>query len=144
MSLERLADLDADVLIFQQIVDVNTDSRDFVAALEANPLWRVDDARHAGRNVDDLLVEPVTRLDGWVAEWIGRAFHGALFEWLANVDSSIDREPHEQGAAAEGRLETVIWNGHRVHVPPLDLQLAVAMRRGLEHRAAKIRAAMGA
>jgi hypothetical protein len=77
-----------------------------------------------------------------VAEWGGRAFHGALFEWVANVDPALDAEPHEQGRAAASRLETVTWCGHRVRVPPLELQLATAIRCGFNERAAKIHQAM--
>jgi hypothetical protein len=113
-------------------LDVDPGDLDFV----------VDDAHIAGRIFGDLLVEPVTRLEGWVAEWGGRAFHGALFEWVANVDPALDAEPHEQGRAAASRLETVIWCGHRVRVPPLELQLATAIRCGFNERAAKIRQAM--
>jgi hypothetical protein len=101
--------------------------------------FAVGDAHHAGLLFEDLLVEPVTRHDGWVAEWTGRAFTGALFEWLA---IPFDREPHEQGSAAAHRLETVDWRGRQVLVPPLDLQLAVAQRRGLHDRVALIRQAL--
>jgi len=113
-------------------LDVDPGDLDFV----------VDDAHTAGCIFSDLLVEPVTRREGWVAEWTGRAFHGALFEWVANVDPAVDAEPHEQGRAAASRLETVIWHGHPVRVPPLELQLATAIRRGLNERAATIRQAM--
>jgi hypothetical protein len=47
--------------------------------------FAVDDAHHAGRIFNDLLVEPVTGPLDWVAQWIGRAFHGALFEWSAQA-----------------------------------------------------------
>jgi len=62
-------------------------------------------------------------------------------EWLS--DPRPEFEPHEQGTAARERLETVTWRGWEVPVPPLDLQLIVALRRGLADRAAMIREAMG-
>jgi hypothetical protein len=102
----------------------------------------VSDAYLAGDLFDDLLVEPVTEMKGWIADRGGRAFLGCLFEWMAGVHPDVDDPaPHEQGPAAASRLETVLWHGREVPVAPLDLQLAVAQRRGLHDRVAKIRAA---
>jgi hypothetical protein len=58
------------------------------------------------------------------------------------ADARPEFEPHEQGRAARDRLETVTWRGWEVPVPPLDVQLAIALRRGLTGRAALIREAM--
>jgi hypothetical protein len=117
-----------------------------VRGIDAGPgdldLW-VGDAHHAGEIFADLLVEPVTEVSGWIADAGGRAFHGCLFEWIAGVHPSVDEpEPHEQGQAAHARRETVRWRGHDVMLAPLDLQLAVAERRGLTERAATIRRAL--
>ena len=100
----------------------------------------VDDATHAGALLDDLLVEPVTKMPNWVAWWGGGAFCGAILEWLS--DPRPEYEPHEQGVAARDRLETVTWRDWEVPVPPLDLQLAIALKRGLADRAAIISEAM--
>jgi hypothetical protein len=100
----------------------------------------VSDAKLAGDIFEDLLVEPVTTMSGWIADRIARAFSGCLFEWMADVHPEVDEPwPHEQGPVARGRLETVCWRGRTIPVPPLDLQLAVTERRGLSGRAAKIR-----
>lgn len=105
----------------------------------------VDDARLAGTLFEDLLVEPVTAMTGWIADSGGRAFSGCLFEWIAGVHADVDEpEPHEQGPAAAARLEHVRWHGHDVPVAPLDLQLAVNQRRGLTGRVRKIEAYLGA
>jgi hypothetical protein len=105
--------------------------------------FNVSDAQLAGRLFDDLLVEPVLQMSGWVAKWVGRAFYGSLFEWLSDPDPAMDvPEPHEQGLAASLQLETVRWREHSVSVPPLALQLRVAERIGLKDRAAAIRAAL--
>jgi hypothetical protein len=102
----------------------------------------VSDAYLVGGIFDDLLVEPVTEMAGWVADSGGRAFLGCLFEWIAGVHPEVDDPaPHEQGLVAASRLETAHWHGRNVPVAPLDLQLAVAHRRGLHDRVAKIRAA---
>ncbi|MDA8073617.1 MAG: hypothetical protein M0Z82_18930 [Actinomycetota bacterium] len=50
--------------------------------------------------------------------------------------------PHEDEDAAEAHLELVSWHGLPIAVPHLGLQLAVAERRGLSERAARIREAM--
>lgn len=102
----------------------------------------VDDAHHAAALLSDLLVEPVTPRNGWVAKWTGRAFHGALIEWLAGAHPSGASPPHEQEPAARDHLETVQWRGRAVHVPALELQLLVAEHRGLDDRVHLIRSAM--
>ena len=104
--------------------------------------FAVDDAHYAGRIFSDLLVEPVTGPLDWVAVWIGRAFHCALFEWSAQAAPTVDSAPNEFGRWAADSLETVAWRGHEVYVPRLDIQLAVALQRGLTDRAAMIRQVM--
>jgi len=104
----------------------------------------VSDARGVGEIFSDLLMYPVTKMEGWAAEWFGCAFHEALIEWVAVVhpEAVYGPGPHEQGPEAASRLQTVDWEGHLIRVPPLDLQLAVAERRSQHERAAKIRTAL--
>lgn len=102
----------------------------------------VDDAgaQRLGALLQDALVEPVIPVQGWVCSWWGRAFLGARFEWVGGVNAAADQPaPSDFGPAAAGRLETVEWRGHRIRVPPLDLQLQVSLRRGLHERAEQIR-----
>jgi hypothetical protein len=103
---------------------------------------RVDDAALAGRLFDDLLVTPVERLDGWVANYVGRAFHHAVIEWLSEPRADLDgpAAPSEQGASIEPHLETVHWHGYAVRVPPLSAQLRACVQRGLSDRVALIQA----
>src|SRR5262245_6232877 len=100
--------------------------------------FAVDDAHHAGRIFHDLLAEPVTGPLDWVAKWIGRAFHGALFEWSAQATPAVESAPNEFGRWAANRLETIAWRGHLIPMPRLDVQLAVTVQRGLTGRAAMI------
>lgn len=103
----------------------------------------VGDALRAGDLLEDILVEPVTRAEGWVADWFGRAFDGALIEWVSHVHAEVDSSgPHEQGPIAQSRLEPVRWRGYEVRCTPIDLQLEVAEVRGLEARARAIRVFM--
>jgi len=97
-------------------------------------------ARRLGELLLDHLVEPVLPSGGWIADWFGRAFLHARVEWVGDVHADVDTPlACDFGPAAASRLETVLWRGHAVRVPPLDLQLEVSEQRGLADRAAKIR-----
>jgi uridine kinase len=75
----------------------------------------VDDARRTGRLLEDLLVEPVRPMVGWVAGWFGRAFAGALIEWVADVHSDDPRTGSDpKSADPAARLEAVTWRGHTI------------------------------
>jgi len=102
----------------------------------------VNDAALAGQLMADLLVEPVTRMRGWVADAGGRAYAGILIEWLADAHPTGTEPPHEQEEAAAGHIELLPWRGRQIPVPSLNVQLAAAERRGLADRAALIRQAM--
>jgi len=99
-------------------------------------------AERLGELLVDALVEPVFAGDGWVARWWGRAFLGARVEWVAEVASSVDDpDPVDFGPVAAANLERLRWRGHDLLVPPLELQLAVAERRGLTERVEAIQRA---
>jgi hypothetical protein len=102
----------------------------------------VDNPWLVGTLLDDLLVEPVTRVVNWVADFGGRAFHGALIEWLAGAHPTGLDPPTEQEPAAGAHLEVIRWRGRKVPVPQLEVQLAGAARRGLTQRGELIRRAM--
>jgi hypothetical protein len=100
----------------------------------------VGDARQVGHLLNDILVEPVTRMHGWIADWFGRAFDGALIEWVSHVHADVDTAgPHEQGPVAANLKELVVWRGHKILCSPLDVQLAVCEARRLDARAEAIR-----
>lgn len=103
----------------------------------------VEDSRAVGEIMRDLLVEPVTQMTGWVADVGGRAFHGAIIEWLSGAHPTGLSPPHEQEPAAGEHLELVTWRGRSIPVPRLEVQLAVAAARGLDDRCTLIRHAMG-
>ena len=91
----------------------------------------------------DTLIEPIIPVSDWICDWWGRAFLGCRVEWVGAVHPSVDTPlPTDFGPTAASRLETVVWRGHTLRVPPLDLLLAVSERRGLSERAAKIREAI--
>lgn len=102
----------------------------------------VSDARATGALLSDLLVQPVAQMDGWIADVTGRAFHGAIIEWLAGAHPSDSATPQEQEPRAGEHLELVLWRGRIVPVPELSLQLAVAQQRSMSDRCSLIREAM--
>ncbi len=115
------------------------------AAVEPRDLDLVTSAEGAeelARRLDDLLVEPLTIGDGWIATHFARAFEGARIEWIGNVVAGASGAgapgARDFGAAAEARLEVVPWRGHELRVPPLELQRASAAARGLDDRVAAI------
>lgn len=101
----------------------------------------VDDAsaQRLGALFAGHLIEPVLPVQGWFCNWWGRAFLHARFEWVGGADARADQpEVSDFGPAAAQRLETVLWHGQPIRVPPLELQLEVSIRRGLHERAALI------
>lgn len=91
----------------------------------------------------DSLIEPPLhdRDRRWIAAWFGRAYLGARVEWVAEVYPDYDEwgAPNEIGPSAASRLERVRWNGRSLLLTPLDLQLAVNEKRGLDDRVDAIR-----
>jgi hypothetical protein len=59
----------------------------------------------------------------------------ARIEWIGGVNEVPDQYGvSDCGRVAASRLETVLWRGHEIRVPPLDLQLQVSQGRGLTDR----------
>jgi hypothetical protein len=98
------------------------------------------DAIGLGDVFADELVEPVLAAGAdWISEYWGRAFCGARIEWIGGPRPGVDAPlPTDFGPAAAARLETVTWEDWTIQVPPLDLQRAVSLRRGLTDRVALI------
>jgi hypothetical protein len=105
----------------------------------------VEDASRAGECFGDVLIEPVTPMRGWVADWFGRAFERALIEWVAGVHDDVEatgRPEHSPEAAR--RLEVVEWRGNTILCcSPLDLQLRGLVGRGLEGYASAVHRYLG-
>jgi hypothetical protein len=92
------------------------------------------DSHRAGELLLDGLVEPVAAVD-WFCDWFGRAMFGARVEWAGGVGPAADQpEITDFGPHAAARLDKVRWRDHDIRVPPLDLQRAVNVRRGLTER----------
>lgn len=63
-------------------------------------------------------------------------------KWLAVAHPTELVPPHEQEPAVAPYLETITWRRRAPPIPSLQVQLAVAERRGLTHRGELIRQAM--
>jgi hypothetical protein len=97
----------------------------------------VDDAgaQRLGELLLPYVYEPVVPVHDWICNWFGRAFLYARFEWVGGVHATMDEHGvSDAGPTAASRLDTVIWHGKEVRLPPLDLQMDVSERRGLTDR----------
>jgi hypothetical protein len=98
------------------------------------------DAQKLGNLLSEYLVEPFVRVEDWFCHWFGRAFLGARLEWVGGVDERADQPAvSDFGPTAENHLETVVWRDREIRVPPLELQLKVSKRRGLNERVEMIK-----
>ena len=92
------------------------------------------DSHRVGDLLLDGLIEPVAPAD-WFCRWWGRAVLGARVEWVGGVGPAADQpETTDFGLVAAASLEVVRWRGQQIRVPPLALQRAVSVRRGLTDR----------
>jgi hypothetical protein len=96
------------------------------------------DAHRVGDLLLDGLVEPVAPAE-WFCRWWGRAVLGARVEWVGGVGPAADQpQPSDFGPVAAAGLEVVRWQEWEIRLPPLALQRAVSLRRGLTGRAGLI------
>ena len=96
-------------------------------------------AHSLGNLLFDELIQPVEESRGWISNWFGRAFLHTRIEWIGGVHEDVDENGMtEYGPAAASRLETINWQGYELLVSPLDIQLEVSKRRGLDERVKKI------
>ncbi|MBP7461665.1 MAG: hypothetical protein KBA26_10290 [Candidatus Delongbacteria bacterium] len=83
----------------------------------------------------DYLIEPITDTGGWLTKDFGVIFLHVRIDIASDPQAILDDpEPVDCGPYAQDYLETVEWNGYRIKVPPLDLQLNVNRRRGRHDR----------
>lgn len=98
------------------------------------------DAHKLGDLLLDYLIEPMQATPDWFCNWFGRAFLGMRVEWVGGVDERADTpEISDFGPTAVGRMETILWQGYELQVPPLDLQLKSNEQRGRVERVGKIK-----
>jgi hypothetical protein len=97
------------------------------------------DSVRVGDLLVDGLIEPPARGEWDLSEWWGRAFVHGRVEWVGGITAACDEpDTSDFGLTAEGALDTVRWRDWDIRVPPLHLQRAVSLRRGLTDRVAMI------
>lgn len=94
---------------------------------------------------NDFIVEPPRESSEFIARFFARAFMDARVEWVAGVyDWADSPDPSDFGPVATSQSEVVDWERVMVQVPPLQLQLDAARRRGLHDRVRVIEAFLDA
>ena len=84
----------------------------------------------------DVTIEPIIDTNGWLTKDFGVLFLHARIDIASDPHPSLDDpEPVDCGPYAKEHLETVIWNGCAIRVPPLRLQHYVNLKRGRTERA---------
>lgn len=100
------------------------------------------DSRDTGRLTEllkDCLIEPITDTLGWLTKDFGVAFLHCRIDIASDPVAALDLpEPIDCGPYARDHLDTVVWRGQTIRVPPLELQLAANRRRGRSDRIAAI------
>jgi len=117
-----------------------------VRGVELNP-HDVDimiDSRHCSLVEDlfsDEIIEPIRDTSGWVTKDFGVLFLKARIDIASDPSALLDNpEPADCGPYALQHLESVLWRGFEIKVPPLELGVLVNQRRGRIERAEKIQA----
>ena len=87
----------------------------------------------------DNIIEPIIDTKGWVTKDFGVLFMQCRIDIASDPQSSLDEpEPVDCGPYAKSKLETVIWNGYKVRIPPIELQLNANKRRQRTERVRRI------
>jgi hypothetical protein len=87
----------------------------------------------------DCIVEPFADSSGWVVQFFGVAYLRARIDLAFSPTDAVDiPEPVDFGPFAQRHLESIIWRGETVRVPPLLLQRSVNSRRGRNDRVTAI------
>jgi hypothetical protein len=78
----------------------------------------------------DDIIEPIIDTNGWLTKDFGVLFIHCRIDIASDPQSSLDEpEPVDCGPYAKSKLETIVWNGYEVKIPPIELQLNVNQRR---------------
>lgn len=88
----------------------------------------------------DCIIEPIVDTQGWLTKDFGVLFLYARIDIAsAPVDALDIPFPVDCGPYAREHLEEIIWNGFKIKVPPVDLQLYVNRKRNRHERVEKIK-----
>ena len=87
----------------------------------------------------DHIIEPIVDTNGWVTRYFGVMFLHVRIDLAFDPSPELDKpQPCDYGLYAQQNLDEEIWNGYKIRIPPLDLQLHTNKLRGRTDRVDKI------
>jgi hypothetical protein len=90
--------------------------------------------------VTPYIVEPFHHVTGWVVKGFGVINYNYRIDVAFEPEEWVDtNDPADFGPYAQEHLETIIWQGESILVPPIELQLKANEARGRDERVAQIR-----
>lgn len=76
------------------------------------------------------IFEPIVDTQGWVTKHFGVLYLSCRVDIASDPDGRLDNpDPADCGPYARDHLESIVWKGNEVLIPPLELSIAVNRRR---------------
>ena len=83
----------------------------------------------------DYIIEPIVDTNGWLTKDFGVLFWHGRIDIATDPVASLDEPvPVDCGPYGREHLEEVIWRGHTILVPPIDLMINANRLRGRMER----------
>jgi len=90
--------------------------------------------------VSPYIVEPFHHVTGWVVKGFGVVDYRYRLDFAFEPEEWVDGQgPVDFGPHAQAHLETIVWRGYEILVPPIELQIGPNEARGRHERVALIR-----
>jgi hypothetical protein len=90
--------------------------------------------------VAPYIVEPFHHVTGWVVKGFGVVNYRYRIDFAFEPEDWVDGQgPVDFGPYAQAHLETVLWRGEPILVPPIELHIAPNEARGRHERVKLIR-----
>ena len=90
--------------------------------------------------VAPYTVEPFHHATGWVVKGFGVVDYRYRIDFAFEPEEWVDgQDPVDFGPYAQEHVEPIVWHGHEILVPPIELQIAPNEARGRHDRAELIR-----
>lgn len=90
--------------------------------------------------VAPYIVEPFHHVTGWVVTGFGVVNYRYRIDFAFEPEEWVDGQgPVDFGPHAQEHVEPIVWQGHEILVPPIELQIAPNEARGRHDRAELIR-----
>ena len=90
--------------------------------------------------VAPYIVEPFHHVTGWVVKGFGVVNYRYRIDIAFEPEEWVDGQgPVDFGPYAQAHVEPMVWHGHKILVPPIELQIAPNEARGRHERVELIR-----